>query len=56
VRALAEIDALGAGRLQAQGGLAPADLAAVQSAAAAAGAIDRRQAERIAAMQRRVGR
>jgi hypothetical protein len=54
-RALGDIDALGAERLQAQGGLAPNDLAAIQSAGAEVGAIDQRQAEMIAAIQRRLG-
>ena len=53
--ALADIDALGARALQTQGGIAPNDLAAIQAAAAAAGAIDQRQAERIRAMQARLG-
>ena len=55
VRALADIDAIGASMLQAQQGLAPADLAAIQSAGAEAGAIDQRQADRISAIQRRLG-
>lgn len=55
VRALGDIDALGASLLQRQQGLAPADLAAIQTAAAQAGAIDQRQADRIAAIQRRLG-
>ena len=54
-QALGDIDALGADRLQGQGGLAPADLAAVQAAGAEVGALDRRQAERIDAVQRRLG-
>ena len=54
-RALGDIDALGAERLQTQGGLAPNDLAAIQAAGAEVGAIDQRQAERIAAIQRRLG-
>ena len=54
-RAVADIDALGADLLQKQQGLAPADLAAIQSADAEAGAIDQRQADRIAAIQRRLG-
>ena len=52
--ALGAIDALGATKLQTQGGLAPNDLAAIQDAAAQVGAIDRRQAETIAAIQRRL--
>lgn len=54
-RALGDIDALGAERLQTQGGLAPNDLAAIRSAGAEVGAIDQRQAERIDAIQRRLG-
>jgi len=54
-RALGDIDALGANRLQTAGGLSPADLAAVQSAGAEVGAIDQRQAEAIDAVQRRLG-
>jgi len=53
--ALLEIDALGAGKLQAQGGLAPSDLAAIQDAQAQVGALDQRQAERIKAIQQRLG-
>lgn len=52
--ALAEIDSIGANALQAQGGIAPNDLAAIQEAAATVGGIDRRQAERIAAIQQRL--
>ncbi|MFL6728332.1 MAG: hypothetical protein ACJ8D6_04325 [Sphingomicrobium sp.] len=54
-RALGDIDALGAAKLQAQAGLAPNDLAAIQSAGAEVGAIDRRQAETIAAIHSRLG-
>jgi hypothetical protein len=53
--ALGDIDALGANRLQSQGGLSPADLAAVQSAGAEVGAIDQRQADAIESLQRRLG-
>ena len=53
--ALGDIDALGADKLQAQGGLAPADLAAIRSAGDEVGAIDQRQAATIAAIQRRLG-
>jgi hypothetical protein len=53
--ALGASDAIGALRLADQGGLAPYDLAAVQAAAAEAGAIERRQAARIAGIQRRLG-
>ena len=53
--ALSDIDELGARALQTQGGLAPNDLAAIDRAAAEVTAIDRRQADRIAAVQRRLG-
>jgi hypothetical protein len=55
VRALGDIDAIGATMLQTQQGLAPADLAAIETAGAEAGAIDQRQVDRIAAIQRRLG-
>ena len=54
-RALGDIDALGADTLQAAGGMAPADLAAVQTAASEVSALDRRQAARIDAVQARLG-
>ena len=53
--ALADIDALGATALQAQGGLAPNDLKAIQGAAAAVAAVARVQTDRIAAIQNRLG-
>jgi hypothetical protein len=53
--ALADIDAISATALQTQGGIAPNDLAAIKSASAEVGAIDRRQADRIAGLQRRLG-
>jgi hypothetical protein len=52
--AISAIDAIGAELLIAQGGLAPSDLAAVQGAAEIVGAIDRRQAEAVAALQARL--
>jgi hypothetical protein len=52
--ALSAIDALGASALQTQGGLAPNDLAAVQRASEEVGALHRRQAEIIAAIQGRL--
>jgi hypothetical protein len=55
-RALGDIDALGATRLQAQAGLAPNDLAAIQNAGAEVGAIDQRQAAAIAAIKGRLDR
>lgn len=53
--AISEIDSIGAELLVAQGGLAPADLAAIESAAEVAGTINRRQAEAVAAIQARLG-
>lgn len=46
-RALGDIDEIAAEALAGQGGLAPADLAAIQSASADVGAIDRRQAQAV---------
>jgi hypothetical protein len=54
-QALGDIDALGSTMLQAQGGLAPNDLAAIRSAGAEVAALDQRQADRIKAVQRRLG-
>ena len=54
--ALSDIDALGANALQTQGGIAPNDLAAIRQAASEVAAIDQRQAERVEAMQARLGR
>ena len=53
-RALGDIDALGSNRLQTQGGLSPADLAAVATAGAEVGEIDQRQAAAVEAVQRRL--
>jgi hypothetical protein len=53
--ALGDIDAIGARALQTQGGIAPNDLAAIQSASKEVAAIDQRQADRVAAVQRRLG-
>jgi hypothetical protein len=53
--ALGDIDALGANALQTQGGIAPADLAAIERAGAEVGAIDQRQAQRMKAIQARLG-
>ena len=52
--ALGDIDSLGATMLQVQGGLAPNDLAAIQRAGAEVAGLDRRQAERIKAIQQRL--
>ena len=54
-RALGDIDGLGADRLQIQGGLSPADLAAIREAGAEVGAIDQRQAALVEDVQRRLG-
>jgi hypothetical protein len=54
-RALVDIDALGADKLQAQQGLAPADLEAIKHAGSEVGAIDQRQADAVAAIKRRLG-
>jgi hypothetical protein len=54
--ALGDIDGLAASMLQTQGGIAPNDLAALQSSAAEVAAIDRRQAERIDGLKKRLGR
>ena len=53
--ALSDIDAIGATALQAQGGIAPHDLAAIRSAGAEVAAMDQREAERIKAIQQRLG-
>jgi hypothetical protein len=52
--AQADIDAIGATALQTQGGIAPNDLKATQTAAAEVLGIASRQTERIAAVQRRL--
>ena len=54
-RALGDIDALAANALAQRGGIPAGDLAAVQDAAAAVARIDRAQAERIDALQARLG-
>jgi hypothetical protein len=53
--ALGDIDSLSATLLQSQGGIAPNDLAAIKSAAAEISGIAGAQADRIAAIQRRLG-
>ena len=55
VQALGDIDELAANALQSQRGIAPNDLAAIQHAAERVSSIDRRQTERIDAIQRRLG-
>jgi hypothetical protein len=54
-QAIGDIDALGSARLQTQGGLSPADLAAIKAAGDEAGAIDQRQADAIQAIKARLG-
>jgi len=53
-RALGDIDAVAATTLQTKGGLAPADLAAIEAAAAKVGALDRVQSQIVDALQRRL--
>jgi hypothetical protein len=53
--ALGDIDALAAKALQTQRGIAPNDLAAIKNAQSVVGALDRRQAERVDAIQKRLG-
>jgi len=53
--AMGDIDALGATALKTQGGIAPNDLAAIQRAATEVASLDQRQADRISAIQRRLG-
>lgn len=53
--ALGDIDELGATALQRQGGLAPSDLAAIDRAAAEVGSLDQQQADRVTAIQKRLG-
>ena len=54
-QAISDIDGLAASALQMQRGIAPNDLAAIKRAGAEVGGIDERQAERIRAIQRRLG-
>lgn len=53
--ALSDIDELGAAALQKNGGLAPSDLLAIRHAGAEVAAIDEKQAQMIAQIQRRLG-
>jgi hypothetical protein len=53
--ALGDIDAVGANALQTQSGIAPNDLAAFKRAEAEIAALDQRQADRIKALQQRLG-
>ena len=54
-RALGDIDEIAATELARRGGIAPANLAAIEAAAAEVGAIDRRQAEAIDDLEARLG-
>lgn len=54
-RALGDIDALGAARIQRLGGIGAADMRAIQAAAGRVAEIDRRQAELIDQLQARLG-
>ena len=54
--ALGDIDEIAAAALQTQRGIAPKDLAAIQQAADVVGSLDKRQADRIHAVQSRLGR
>jgi hypothetical protein len=53
--AMGDIDEIGATALQNQAGIAPNDFAAIKSAAAKVGAVDSRQADRVASIQKRLG-
>jgi hypothetical protein len=55
-RAVADIDALGAQRVQKLGGIGAADLAAIQAAAARVGEIDHREADVVARVQASLAR
>jgi hypothetical protein len=54
-RALGDIDALTQDQLTRNGGIGPADLSAIEAAAAEVAAIERRQAQTIDALQSRLG-
>ena len=54
-RALSDIDAIAAQRLETTGWITPANFAAIEAAASEAGAIDRRQAAVVDALLRRLG-
>ena len=54
-RALGDIDSLAATALARQGGIGPADLAAIEAAAAEVAAIDRRQSGTLDSLQARLG-
>jgi hypothetical protein len=54
-RALGDIDGLAEAEVAKHGGIAPADLAAIEAASSEVGAIDRRQAQVIDELQARLG-
>ena len=54
-RALGDIDGLAPAQVTKNGGIGPADLAAIDAAAADVGAIERRQAQTVEALQARLG-
>ena len=54
-RALSDIDAIAAQSLMTAGGIAPANLAAIEAAASEAGAIDRQQAGLVESLRARLG-
>lgn len=54
--ALSDIDAMAATKLDAQGGIAPSDLAAIEAASGEVQALARGQTDRIDAIQKRLGR
>jgi hypothetical protein len=54
--AVADIDALGASKIQQLGGISAADLTAIDAAAARVGGIDQREAAAIAAIQAKLAR
>ena len=54
-QALGDIDGIAAMELATNGGISPADFAAIEAAAGEVKAIDQRQAEIIASLQRRLG-
>jgi hypothetical protein len=55
VEALGDIDEIAATALQTQRGIAPKDLAAIKEAADMVGSLDKRQADRVRAVQRQLG-
>ena len=54
-RALSDIDAIAAERLQTAGWISPANFAAIEAAASELGAIDQRQAALVTSLQARLG-